>query len=207
MTCHEAPHGLRRLLCCFRPSPGRRAWAAGRTLQLLQIATPRPLGYLEVRRFLITRRSYSFAAVPTDAVTLDTWLAETYHALDEEAQRNARATLRHALLNAHRCGIYHPAPALWAKPAPNHPSTAPLLFWPPSADLRIGVRPHWRSMHKQLAALHAVLPADCVSSAHRLTFLRELAQHHYPTLLEPRSVATLCEAASWASSSEGAAPQ
>ena len=90
-----------------RPSRARRAWAAGRLLQSRGIATPEPLGYVEVRRGGTPVVSYAVAEFVAGADTAFRWIRRRYRGLSEGQRAGVARELRAALLALYDAGIYH----------------------------------------------------------------------------------------------------
>ncbi len=179
------PDRLRYLL---RTSRGRRAWAVGETFRMLQIPTPRPLGYLEVRKRGLPLRSYVFTEFERESDTARRWICRHWRRSDDTVKRAFRAALQDMLNTLYRANIYHADTKLanlMARPADG--SAVPDLMWIDLECVRFGVRATEHRMIRNLVQMNGSVRNAWMTETERLVFLREMAET-YPFLMDPRNI-------------------
>ena len=172
----------------FRPTPARRAWATGQTLQALGISTPSPYGYLEIKHRISIPRSYLFTAFEKDALNARQWVQRYYRKSDPDAQRRFRRLLQDALLDLYRADIYHADTKLSnVLVHMREDGTVDRLLWIDLECVRFGARPTPYRVIRNLVQINGSVRNAWMTEEERLTFLREMA-HDLPFLLHPRSI-------------------
>ncbi len=178
---YELTGRLRRLRYLWRLSHGRRAYAAARALLGAGLPTPRPLGFLEVRRGGLLLRSYYLCAFEERTATLRAWAEQHPTAADAPARRRVAAAVRRLLVRLRRSGIYHAdtkATNLLLRERGDRDADLLLI------DLecvRCGVRPGRGRLVRNLVQLNGSV-AHAVPRDERCEFLARMARHE-PALL------------------------
>lgn len=170
-----------RLKYIIRPSRGRRAWAVAHTMIHFDIPTPRPLGFLEIRRGPFPLRSYSITAFLEEADSARKWIKPYYHRQSASMRKSIRGQVAALLLNLYEHGIYHAdtksSNMLLAHPLDEHKRA---FYWIDLECVQCGVVPGRHQVIRNLVQLNGSLGSN-VSDEDRLAFLHDLAGK-YPWL-------------------------
>ncbi len=173
----------------FRLSRARRAWTAAATLRDLGLATPEPLGYVEVGCGRAPATSYFITEFLPDALSVRAWVKLRYRALDDTARRNFRRLLSRFLLDLHRSGIYHADTKALNMLIEEAPDGSVRLLWIDMDGVQPGHRPTRYQVLRNLVQLNGSV-RSWVPEEDRLDFLRRIAGD-FPWLRDPRIVTYL----------------
>jgi len=181
---------IEKLKYLIRPSRARRFWAAACTMAELDIPTPEPLGFLEIRFAHIPLRSYVITAFEPDARNARTWIEPEFHKQSAGIRAAVSADLLAALLKLYQHGIYHgdtkTANMLLIHPANND---ARAFSWIDLECVQCGISPTRHQIVRNLVQLNGSL-GDNVAAEDRYAFLNDLAQT-YPWVISRRTVSTI----------------
>lgn len=180
--------GWRSLRHRGRPSRARRAWAAGRLLRARGIATPDPLGFVEVRRHGIPVVSYAVARFVDEADSAFRWIRRRYRGLSSDERSSVAGELRRALLELYAAGIYHGDTKLTNLLIVETDGSRKWL-WTDLDCVDAGGRLTRRRLLRNLVQLNGSL-RRWVPDADRLAFLAALALR-FPWLARPRVAARI----------------
>ncbi|MBN1268849.1 MAG: hypothetical protein JXB04_04620, partial [Kiritimatiellae bacterium] len=159
----------------FRPSRARRFWAAARTLARLEVPTPEPLGFLEIRRRFCPVRSYVITAFIKEAAAR-TWIEPLFHTQPQAVRDAVRRDLLAFLLDLYRHGVYHgdTKTSNMLLVAPTDGARRSFL-WIDLECARFGVAPSRHQVIRNLVQLNGSLGTH-VPEADRCAFLKDLAR-------------------------------
>lgn len=179
-----------RMKYAGRVSRARRAWASAQAVAAAGIATPEPLGFLEIRGRLWPRESVYLCAFETQAPDLRSWLERSYAGWTD-ARRDALAEeLRVFLRRFFGHGVTHPdlkaSNILVRDPDDDARRTLMIIDLEAGACRPVRIR---RDLVRNLVQLNGAV-CHVVPRDRRCAFLSALAVDH-PWLTNPRTVATL----------------
>jgi hypothetical protein len=165
-----------RLKGRFRPSRGRRAWAAAQTLRALGVATPAPLGFLEVSAAGPMPTSYFISEFIEEAGPARRWIEEDYRRLPDAERVRFRALWLKEMLRLYELGVYH-ADTKTSNVLLAHPSDPArrALLWIDLECLSFGRPLTRRRVFRNLVQLNGSLGPH-FPDADRLDFLRHFAR-------------------------------
>ena len=181
--CGAADH----LKYLARPSRGRRAWAASRTLAELAIPTPAALGLLEIYAGPLPVVSYFVQEFVTDAREARLWIKRHFSTQDTAFRAEFRTSLMNGVLHLYRNRVYHRdlKSRNMLLRSPTDPSNRAFLVVDLDA-VRFGVAPNRRQIIRNLVQLNGSLGSR-VSDEDRIAFLEELSTT-YPWVTNARTV-------------------
>lgn len=187
----DLPTWRHRLQAVFRYSRGRRAWAAGKAMADLDIPTPTPLGYLEIRGRWFPIRSYVFTEFQADAFDLRAWLKLHRTAISPAHRTWAEAQIEDRLLRLYAARIYHSDTKLsnlLALPAAQ-PDEQPWseLMWIDLESIRFNRRPTRYRVIRNLVQLNGSIRDRWMARRDRIQFLMRMARH-FPWLNSSRTI-------------------
>lgn len=184
-----------RVRYLFRPSRARRFWAAARTLSRLEIPTPEPLGYVELRRTFCPVRSYVITSF-LEQSSARAWLHNAFPAQPPAVREAIRRALLESLLTLYRQGIYHAdtkaSNLLLMAPTDDAART---FLWIDLECMRFGVVPTRHQIIRNLVQLNGSLGA-AVREGERCAFLREMART-YPWVMRRRVLRKIRRWTAW----------
>ncbi len=176
----DLPRWHHRVRAALQPSRARRAWAAGQALRALHIATPEPLGFLEIQGRFLPSRSYVFSAYEPDSLDLRTWFLRYYAKLSPAQQRISQSAFREAWLRLYHARIYHGdaklANCLARPPFDAGIERARQLAWIDLEDLRFGAWMNPYRVLRNLMQMNGSLHDRHLTAAERFEFIHPLRQ-------------------------------
>lgn len=171
----------KRLRNCLRPSRARRAWAAARTLRDLGVATPAPLGYLDVGGSRCPMVSYVITEYEPRATSLREWIRREYRRVPAEARSRWRRDFARFFLGLYHRGLYHAdTKALNMLALPGDAQGLPRVSWIDVDGVQPGHVPTRYQVLRNLVQLNGSV-RGWVPDEDRLAFLAEIARE-YPWL-------------------------
>ena len=176
---------IEKLKYRFRVSRARRAWAASRTLNALEIRTPRPLGVLEVFEHGIPVRSYVINQFMDGTCNVNDWMVNHYLNLNPEDRTSFRKELLGSLLSLYEAGLYHKDTKSFNILVPDKPADH-TFFWIDLECLQPGVELTPHRLVRNLVQLNGCLDLR-IPEEDRCLFLKEVSAY-YPWVTRPKTV-------------------
>jgi tRNA A-37 threonylcarbamoyl transferase component Bud32 len=91
----------------FRASRAQRVWKTGYGLELRGLYVPRPVAYMEERRFRILRRSYVVSEFLSGTVKLNEFIGQRYRVMSDDERAEVISALGREIGRMHRFGWFH----------------------------------------------------------------------------------------------------